>query len=141
MQGKYLLIYQFKEIQDDFLADIQAEIVMNEIKQELIFNWDQTPLRFVPTGQWTMHKAGEKIIPIANSDDKRQVTAVFAATLTGEFLPPQVIYQGKTVRCHPKVTVPDGWDVWHTENHWSNEVTMKRYLEKVIIPFLQRKRL
>ncbi len=32
--------------------------------------WDQTPLQFVPTGQWT----GEKIIPIANSDDKRQVT-------------------------------------------------------------------
>ncbi len=86
----------FEEIQGDFLANIQAEIVMNEIPEELIFNWDQTPLQFVPTGQWTMHKAGEKIIPIANSDDKRQVTGVIAATIKGEFLSPQIIYQGKT---------------------------------------------
>lgn len=133
-------VFRFEEIQSDFLADIQAEVVMNEIPEELIFNWDQTPLQFVPTGQWTMHKAGEKIIPIANSDDKRQVTGVFAATIKGEFLPPQVIYQGKTERCHPKVKVPDGWDVWHSDNHWSNEITMKRYLEKIVIPFLERKR-
>ena len=42
---------------------------MNEIPEELVFNWDRTPLQFVPTGQWTMHKAGDEIIPIANSDD------------------------------------------------------------------------
>ena len=85
---------------------------MNEIPDpgELVFNWDQTPLQFVPTGQWTMHKAGDKIIPIANSDDKRQVTGVFAATIKGEFLPPQVIYQGKTERCH-QVAFSIGWDV------------------------------
>ena len=44
-----------------------------------------------------MNWAGEKVIAIANSDDKRQITAVFAATMTGEYLPPQVIYKGKTV--------------------------------------------
>ena len=42
-----------------------------------------------------MHRAKEKVIPIAGSDDKCQITAVFAATLTGEYLPPQVIYKGK----------------------------------------------
>ena len=49
-----------------------------------------------------MHHAREKVIPIANSDDKCQVTAVIAATLTGEPLPPQIIYKGKTKWCHPK---------------------------------------
>ena len=29
-------------------------------------------------------------------EDKRQLTAVFGGKLTGDFLPPQVIYQGKT---------------------------------------------
>ena len=62
-------VSHFKKIQDTFLADIQAEVVMNEIPHELIINWDQT-LQLVPTGQWTMHRAGEKVIPIANSDDK-----------------------------------------------------------------------
>ena len=126
----------FKEIQENFLADIQAEVVMNEVPPELIFNWDQTALHLVSTGQWTMHRAGEKVIPISNSDDKRQVTAVFAASLTGDFLALQIIYKGKTERSHPKVSMPSGWDLWHRDNHWSNEETMKRYVEKIIVPFL-----
>jgi hypothetical protein len=135
-----LTVSQFKEIQEEFLADIKAEVVMNEIPNDLIFNWDQTGLQLVPTGQWTMHRAGEKVIAIANSDDKRQITAVFAATMTGEYFPPQVIYKGKTLRCHPKVDAPKGWDIWHSDNHWSNEETMKRYIEKIIVPFISQKR-
>ena len=130
----------FEDVREEFLADIKAEVLMNEIPPQLIFNWDQTVIQLVPTGQWTMHRAKEKVIPIANSDDKRQITAVLAATLTGEYLPPQVIYTGKTLRCHPKVTFPQGWDVWHSDNHWSNEETMKWYIEKIVVPFISRKR-
>ena len=75
----------FKEIQENFLADIHAEVVMNKVPPELIFHWDQTALHLVSTGQWTMHYAGE-VSTISNCDDKCQVTAVFAATLTGDFL-------------------------------------------------------
>ena len=127
----------FRELQENFLADVQAEVVMNEIPADLIFNWDQTALSLITTSQWTMHQAVEKIITVKNSDEKRQVTAVLAASLIGEFLPPQIIYiyKGKTERSHPKVAVPTGWDVWHSDNHWSNEETMKRYVDK-IVPFL-----
>lgn len=34
----------FKEIQGAFVADITAEVVMNEIPDELVINWDQTAL-------------------------------------------------------------------------------------------------
>jgi hypothetical protein len=68
-----------------FLADLTAEVLMNDIPDELIINWDQTGLRIVPTGQWTMHLVGEKVIPIAHADDKRQITAVLAATLAGMY--------------------------------------------------------
>ena len=112
---------------------------MNEVPPELIFNWDETALHLVSTGQWTMHHA-RKVITISNSDDKHQVTAVFAATLTGDFLAPQMIYKGKTERSHPKVSVPSGWDLWHRDNHWSNEETMKRYVEKIVVPYLDTKR-
>ena len=87
-----------------------------------------------------MHKAKATVIPITHSDDKCQVTAVLAATLRGEFLPPQVIYQGKTMKCHPKVAIPSGWDIWDSPNHWSNEETMKRCVEKIIVSFIVRKR-
>ena len=57
-------------------ADIQAEVAMNEVPPDLIFNWDQTALHLVSTGWWTMHHASNKIIPITNSNDKHQVIAV-----------------------------------------------------------------
>ena len=135
-----LSLSHFTELQEQFLADIKAEVLMKDIPQGLIFNWDQTAIELVPTGQWTMNRAGAKMIPIAHSDDKRQVTAVFAATMTGKYLPTQVIYKGKTERCHPMVKAPQGWDIWHSENHWSNQNTMKRYIEKIIIPFVTQTR-
>ena len=125
---------RFSELKAEFLADIQAEIVMNEVPIDLIFNWDQTGLQLVPTGQWTMNEAKAKRVVIANSDDKRQITAVFAATMTGKYLPVQLIYKGTTSRCHPKVLFPKAWDIFHSKNHWSNEVTMHRYIENIILP-------
>ena len=56
----------FNQLQADFLADVQAEVVMNEIPLELILNWDQTALHLVPTGQWTMNKSGEIVVAISN---------------------------------------------------------------------------
>ena len=45
-------IIMFKELKDVFLADIVAEVIMNDIPDELIFNWDQTGLSIIPTGEW-----------------------------------------------------------------------------------------
>ena len=81
----------FQELQEVFLTDIKAEVLFNDVRRELVFNWDQTAVKYVPTGEWIMHHYKEKIIPIANSDDKRQIAAVLAITLTGDFLPPQMI--------------------------------------------------
>ena len=107
---------------------------MRDIPKDLIFNWDQTAIQLVPTGNWTMNEAKAKRVVIANSDDKTQITAVLAATITGEYFPVQLVYKGKTTRCHPD------WDVWHSPNHWSDEDTMERYIQKIIIPSVNSKR-
>ena len=88
------------------MADITAEVMMNEIPDDLIVNWDQTPLHIVPTGNWIMHRRGEKVILLSNLDDKCQITAVLAVSINIDYLPPQLISQGKTIRCHPKVIPP-----------------------------------
>ena len=85
-----------------------------------------------------MEKEGAKIVPIAHSDDKRQSTAVLTITVAGEYLPPQLLYQGKTPKCHPQISFLTGWDVWHSHNHWSNEITMKHYIDNIIAPFVLR---
>ena len=117
ISGKISLA-RFDESKDIFLADVAAEVLFNDIPGSLIINWDQTGLSIAPIGYLTMEKERTKIVPIAHSDDKRQLTAVLAITAAGEYLPPQLLYQGKTPKCHPQVSFLTGWDVWHSENHW-----------------------
>ena len=50
----------FNKLQEVFLADIKAEALMNDIPKDLIFNWDQTAVQLVPTGDWTMNEAKAK---------------------------------------------------------------------------------
>ena len=134
-----LLPVEFNLLKKRFLNDISAEVIMNDIPEDLIFNWDQTSIHLVPVSEWTMEKQGTKNIIVTGVDDKRQITLVLVATMTGCFLYPQVLYEGKTARCHPSVKFPDGWDVSHTANHWSNDRSMIGYLEKIVIPFLKAK--
>ena len=123
-------IQNFEEIKAQFLLDIKAVVEMEDIPFDLIINWDQTGIHYVPVGSWTMDKVGSKRVEIAGVDDKRQIMAVFAGSLTGDFLPPQLIYKGTTHRCLPTVQFPSGWHITCNENHWSNECTMKAYIKK-----------
>ena len=116
-------------------------MVVNEVPAQLIFNWDQTALHLVPTGQWTMNKSVEKVVPISNSDDKPQITAVLAVIMSGKYLPLKSYTKVRiNVPCHPKRDAPKGWDIWHSENHRSNKQIMIRYIETILAPFLREKR-
>ena len=75
-----------------------------------------------------------KQVDVTGLDDKHEMTALLACTLSGSLLPPQLIYAGKTTRCYPLV---DCWDVWHSGSHWSTEETMIRYVEVVIALYVK----
>ena len=87
-----------------------------------------------------MAKEGSKRVEIAGIGDKRQLAAVFASTMNGDFLPPQIMYTGKTSRCLPSITFPSNWDVTFTQNHWANENTTERYIKKILVPYIEQKR-
>ena len=114
-------------------------VEFNESPQELIFNWDQTGINLVPTALWIMDRRGKKRIEIAGYNDKRQITTVLCGSLVGELLPFQLVYAGKTNRCHPAYKFPSDWQITQTQNHWSNEETMLQYIKEVIAPFVDRK--
>ena len=86
-------IENFQKVKEQFLVDIRAVVKMEDIPFDLIINWDQTGIHYVPVGSWTMEKEGSKRVEIIGVDDKRQITAVFAGFLTGDF---QLIYKGTT---------------------------------------------
>ena len=120
--------------------DIKAVVEMAEIPKDLIVNWDQTSIKYVPVSEWTMEKVGSKRVEIAGLQDKRQITAIFAGSLSGEFLPIQLVYQVKTEKCYPAVTFPDNWHITCTPTHWCNKQTTLDYIAKIIIPYFNRKR-
>ena len=133
-------IADFEAVKEQFLFNIRVVVEMEEIPHDLIINWDQTGIHYIPVGSWTMEKEGAKRVEIAAVDDKRQITAVFAATLTGDFLPPQLIYKGTTPRCLPAVPFPQDWHATFSSNHWANEDTMKAYVENILAPYICNKR-
>jgi len=53
-------------------------------------------------------------------------------------LPPQLIFQGKTDRVHPTIELPEGWNVTHTLNHWSDEKTLIEHAELVLKPYREK---
>ena len=58
----------FEELKEVFLADVKAEVLMNDIPIDLVFNWDQTGIQLVP-------------------DDKQQITGVLQLLLLESISP------------------------------------------------------
>lgn len=131
---------EFDEVKARFLKQITRMVKLREILDRLIINLDQTGLKLVPTGDWTMAAEGSRRVEVAGLGDKRQITATFAASLDGTFLPMQILYQGKTNHSYPKYAFPDGFDIYHTPNHWANEETCLRFFDNIIFPFVRKTR-
>ena len=53
-------VENFEELKEEFLLQINQVIVMDEIPADLIINFDQTGLQFVPVSEWTMEAEGTK---------------------------------------------------------------------------------
>ena len=134
------MVHDFEMVKVGFLNDILAVVKMEDIPSELILNWDHTPINIVPGSQWTMAQKGAKRIEMIGLDDKHQITAVVCGTLSGDFLPMQLIYTGKTTACLPTIKFPKDWLLSFTPNHWSNEKKTKEYLQSIIIPYIKTKR-
>ena len=130
----------FESLKGQFLLDIKQIVDLEEVPHTLIINWDQTAIHYVPPSSWTMEVEGIKRVDLGRKDDRRQITACFAGTMTGDFLPTQLVYEGKTSRCLPKLNFPNDWNVTYSSTHWSNEDTMQDYIDEIILPYIMQKR-
>ena len=80
-----------------------------------------------------------KRVEAARVDDKRQITATFAASLSGSLLLVQLVYQGKTSNYHPSIDFPKEWHISNSVNHWRNEETMRSCIKLIVVPYIQEK--
>ena len=138
-KSKYT-VDDFDRVKKSFLDEVVTVATMEEVPPELILNWDQTGIRIVPCSPWTMDQQGARRVEMIGTNDKRQITGVFCGSLVGDFLRVQLIYKGKTARCHPRYKFPSDWNITHSPKHWSTETTMLEYIEEIIIPYIKTKR-
>ena len=131
----------YDECRVSYLRDIETIRKKYNIPPQLILNADQTPSSYVSVGKSTMAKRGEKSVSIKGLSDKRNITLMFVITLAGEFLPLQIIYGGKTDRCHPRdFQFPSGFCISHNEKHWSNEEETIKLIDTIIVPYIVKQR-
>lgn len=133
-------IKNFEEVRKLFLHEVKMVADLEEIPEDLIINFDQTGIKYIPTSSWTLEKEGSKRVEIVGKGDKCQITAVLGCSMSGNILPFQLIYEGKTPHCFPNFEFPKDWDIACNPTHWLNEATMLSYLEKIVFPYVSQKR-
>ena len=122
--------------------EVGAQIFsQNDIPPDLVVNGDETSVNLVGKSKFTFAQQGaRKVRAIGIGDnDKAAVTATLCISATGDVLPAQIIWPGKTNRTHPRGNPPEGvfWD--HTESHWQTPDSFKRFIDKVLVPWKKRK--
>ena len=117
--------------------DIVNKIEAHHIPAELVIAFDQTPSKFVPVGRTTLAKKGTKDVPLKGMTDKRCITATFAVSLSGTFLPVQLIYGGKTKKSLPRFKFPRSFSLSVNKTHYSNEKEALKYLREIILPYVE----
>ena len=120
-----------------FQRTISTAILEHDILAPLAVNLDQSPLSYVSPEKYTFRFKGAKNVPIKGVDDNRQITATFAVSLTGKFLPTQLIYKGKTKLSLTEFKFPTTFSLSYTENHWSNIEKSMEFFEQIIFPHLK----
>ena len=92
-----------QEVELTYLHSIVHKIERYNIPHSMVINLDQTPTKFVPGSSHTLANVGSTNVPVAGANDIRMITATFAVTLSGRFLPIQQIYGRKTSKSLPRV--------------------------------------
>ncbi|RXW18423.1 hypothetical protein EST38_g7441 [Candolleomyces aberdarensis] len=120
-----------------------------DIPSALYVNSDQTQVVYAPGDKMTYAEAGSKQVPVVGVEEKRAFTVMVSVSSDGQLLPFQAIYEGKTERVLPSKEatgrrecdelgiqfVPSG-----TGTYWSNQATMKSFVEDVLVPYFNRQR-
>jgi hypothetical protein len=115
---------------------------LHKVHPSLVVNMDQTGVHLAPVDSRTYSERGSKDVRVIGAEDKRQITACLASSLHGDLLPLQLIFQGKTDACHPAGTDSSQAahvHITHSQNHWSNQETMREYITDVIVPYVLRR--
>lgn len=106
-----------QEVVDNMNMRVAVLVDSYTIPKPCVLNWDQTAIKFCHTANVSRAVCGVKDVQIFAKEDKRQITAVFAAAACGFLLPPQLILGGTTYQSLPATFFAKGPPVKATPGH------------------------
>ncbi|QRV96941.1 DDE superfamily endonuclease [Ceratobasidium sp. AG-Ba] len=110
-----------------------------------IMNTDQTQVVYFAGLDSTWNERGQRQVSIIGADEKRAFTLVVGVAMSGNVLPPQAIYTGKSSRSLPDPAFIDfaqhrvpgiQFLPSSTNTYWSTLETMQIYVSDILVPYL-----
>ncbi|QRV96744.1 Ulp1 protease family, carboxy-terminal catalytic domain protein [Ceratobasidium sp. AG-Ba] len=124
-----------------------ARVIRDEdIPAACIVNADQTQVVYNAGGQSTWNATGERQVHVLGLDEKRAFTLLVAASLSGNILPFQAIYEGKTSRSLPDKTARGYSEALQlgfllessgSDTYWSTQKTMQHFVSQILAPYFR----
>jgi DDE superfamily endonuclease len=78
----------------DFVDAVNQEIAAQGVPIDCVVNMDETNMYFDQQGRMTLADKGQKAVNIVTTGSSQRCTIALAASLSGEKLPPMVIFKG-----------------------------------------------
>lgn len=129
----------FEIKKNQYLKVASDLIYQHRVPPELVINGDETAVQLVNRANRTRNVRGAKRVRMLGvGEDKAQITTTIFVTESGDVLPYQMIFEGKTDRCHPKHVKPDDCVWTHTSSHWQSVATYCAVIEAIIVPYKNR---
>ncbi|KAF8595651.1 hypothetical protein BDV93DRAFT_456378 [Ceratobasidium sp. AG-I] len=111
-----------------------------------IVNADQTQVVYNMGSNISWAPKGERQVSVVGVEEKRALTLLQAISMSGDALPFQAIYVGKTSRSLPSETAPSldiaqslGFllEFSGTKTYWSTLDTMRSFVSRILVPYFR----
>ena len=96
----------FDELKELFLLDFNNAVEMDKVPTELVINWDKTRINYLPISSWMMEQEGTKGVEVIGKDDKQQLTALFACSMSEDFPQSNWYIRVKQSNVYPSSSFP-----------------------------------
>ena len=138
------------EVLTDATLRLVSTISEHKVPKCLAVNSDQAGVTYGAGGLQTYAPVGSKQVEVIGKDERRAFTLMVGVSMSGEVLPFQAIYTGKSALSLPSADAPNytkateelkfRFDFSGNDTYWSTMATMQSYVTNVLAPYFESHR-
>lgn len=138
------------QILTDSALRLVSTISQHNVPKPLSVNSDQTGVTYSASGLATWAPIGSKQVEVVGKDERRSFTLMVGISMSGEVLPFQAIYGGRSAASLPTGNAPSYLEAtkelkFHLEysgndTYWSTMKTMRSYVTNILVPYFEKHR-